>query len=467
MAFTFPNTSCPKPFLDLNDYPYKAGFERGRFCGAFRPDLTCCLPCPLEYWSYSDEFSQNVDSAHWVNLPAMVCQIFLLLTFVVLPPEKSHRHYLSVGLCLALILLELGFIVPLAAKPEMCADSITPQDLHSDLSCGWSGALLELGAMAGVIWILLRSLWTHLRVCYDIKHTQIYVWASHIIGWGVPGIFLAISLPVTGVSYRLGTTCIPNQQQSFVTWFGWLIAFGCLAALLQFGTTAFCLFLYARHFWQNGSRETEAYDVSTAGLAAEGQRRPSIRLGKRLAWRRVQKVLFLQWRSIILSILVIIETVFFGAVYVAAARAVEASRRPTKRPDVLGVGERTVIASFYMSALIGIFTFLVMVRRSMLVDWYDILRHPRRIWRRDPSNPGPQDPTSKRSSGGGVRFAETSPFAAIGTLPEPEDSIRRISMPEAGDVTTRHEGVPASWIDEDDEQEKKTRGGTHTGSGDH
>ncbi|KAI6913245.1 hypothetical protein KC318_g11380 [Hortaea werneckii] len=459
MAFTFPNTSCPKPFLDLNDYPYKAGFERGRFCGAFRADLTCCLACPLEYWSYSDEFSQNVDSAHWVNLPAMVCQIFLLVTFIVLPPEKSHRHYLSVGLCLALILLELGFIVPLAAKPEMCADAITPHDLHSDLSCGWSGALLELGAMAGVIWILLRSLWTHLRVCYDIKHTQNYVWASHIIGWGVPGIFLAISLPVTGVSYRLGTTCIPNQQHSFVTWFGWLIAFGCLAALLQFGTTAFCLFLYARHFWQNGSRETEAYDVSTAGLAAEGQRRPSIRLGKRLAWRRVQKVLFLQWRSIVLSILVIIETVFFGAVYVAAATAVDATRRPTKRPDVLrflvclivnegdkdaclpfarslGLGERTVIASFYMSALIGIFTFLVMVRQSMLTGCS-----------------GPQDPTSKRSSGGSVRFAETSPFAAIGTLPEPGDSVRRMSMPEAGDVTTRHEGVPASWFDEDVEKE--------------
>ncbi|KAI7358519.1 hypothetical protein KC320_g1014 [Hortaea werneckii] len=490
MAFTFTNTSCPKPFLDLDDYPYTAGFERGRFCGAFRADLTCCLPCPLEYWSYSDDFTHNVHVAHWVNLPAMVSQIFLLLTFIVLPPEKSHRHYLSVGLCLALILLELGFIVPLAAKPDMCADSITPHDLHSNLSCGWSGALLELGAMAGVIWILLRSLWTHLRVCYDIKHTQNYVWASYLIGWGVPGIFLAISLPVTGVSYRLGTTCIPNQHYSFVTWFGWLIAFACLAALLQFGTTGFCLYLYARHFWQNGSRETEAYDVSTAGLAAEGQRRPSIRLGKRLAWRRVQKVLFLQWRSIVLSIFVIIETVFFGAVYVAAAKAVDASRRPTKRPDVLrflvclivnegdkeaclpftrslGLGERTVIASFYMSALIGIFTFLVMVRRSMLIGWYDILRHPGRIWRRDSSKSGPQDPTSERSSGGSVRFAETSPFAAIGTLPEPEDSIRKMSMPEAGDVTTRHEGVPATWFDEDVEQEKRTRGGHHTELEDH
>ena len=241
--------------------------------------------------------------------------------------------------------------------------------------------------------VLLRSLWTHLRVCYDIKHTQNYVWASHLIGWGVPGIFLAISLPVTGVSYRLGTTCIPNQHYSFVTWFGWLIAFACLAALLQFGTTGFCLFLYARHFWQNGSRETEAYDVSTAGLAAEGQRRPSIRLGKRLAWRRVQKVLFLQWRSIVLSIFVIIETVFFGAVYVAAARAVDATRRPTKRPDVLrylvclivnegdkdaclpytkslGLRERTVIASFYMSAVRRLACSLIeLIRLTKIADW--------------------------------------------------------------------------------------------------
>ena len=66
-----------------------------------------------------------------------------------------------------------------------------------------------------------------------------------------------------------------------------------------------------------------------------------------------------------------------------------------------------------------------------------------------------------------MRFAETSPFAAIGTLPEPEDSPRRMSMPEAGDVTARHEGIPASWFDEDVEQEKKTRGGHRTESEDH
>lgn len=188
----------------------------------------------------------------------------------------------------------------------------------------------------------------------------------------MPGIFLGISLPITGVSYRLGPTCIPNQQNAFLTWFGWLIAFGCLAALIQCSTTCFCLWLYARHFWQGDNSVT--HDVSTAGLTADGQRRPSVRLGKRMAWHRLKEVLVLQWRSILLSAFVIIDTVFFGAVYVATERAVMAEQQPTKQPDVikfvtclilsegdrdaclgyakvLGLNESTVIASLFMSAV--------------------------------------------------------------------------------------------------------------------
>src|ERR1700761_3021453 len=108
----------------------------------------------------------------------------------------------------------------------------------------------------------MRSVWTNLRVCWDIQHTSIFIWLAHAFGWGLPAVFLAISLPVTGVSYRLGGTCIPNPRAAFVTvrlptahlrsalngkqWFGWLIAFGCLAALIQFATTGFCLLVYAR-----------------------------------------------------------------------------------------------------------------------------------------------------------------------------------------------------------------------------
>lgn len=210
--------------------------------------------------------------------------------------------------------------------------------MHSDLSCAWSGALLEAGALAATVWsqsplvpnppcaetdeqaVLLRSLWTNLRVCWDVHHTSTNVWLAHAFGWGVPALFLTISLSVTGVSYRLGSTCIPNPDGAIATWFGWLIGFACAGALIQFATSGFCLYVYTRNLLRHESQmtttQTSVSGSTKTGLQSSGT--PTI--GKRLAWRRVRKVMLMQWRSIVLSILVIVQGAYFGTIYVALTR---------------------------------------------------------------------------------------------------------------------------------------------------
>lgn len=47
---------------------------------------------------------------------------------------------------------QISFIIPIAAQPEQCYNEITPRDMYSSLSCAWSGALLEVGSMAAVVW---------------------------------------------------------------------------------------------------------------------------------------------------------------------------------------------------------------------------------------------------------------------------------------------------------------------------
>ena len=128
-----------------------------RFCGNVTTTLSCCLPCPLEHWVYSDNLERNLHIAYWFNVPALILQVFLLATFFFLPEDKSHRHYLSTALCVSLVLLELCFIIPLGTRPSLCYDAVTPADMHSSLSCAWTGALMEFGAMAACVWILLRS----------------------------------------------------------------------------------------------------------------------------------------------------------------------------------------------------------------------------------------------------------------------------------------------------------------------
>jgi hypothetical protein len=98
---------CPAPFLPLDNYPAIGGYIDGRFCGPVTPTVTCCLPCPLQHWVSSDTFEKKTKVAFWFNIPAILCQVFLLLTFAVLPKESSGRHYLSYGLCCAMILLEV------------------------------------------------------------------------------------------------------------------------------------------------------------------------------------------------------------------------------------------------------------------------------------------------------------------------------------------------------------------------
>ena len=239
-----------------------------------------------------------------------------------------------------------------------------------------------------------------MRVCWDIKHTSMYMYIAHAIGWGLPLVFLTISLSVTGVSYRMGGTCIPNPHgvstveheachlntnavilQAFVTWFGWLIAFGCLAAVIQFITTGFCVAVYTRQLLKRDNNRTDTSTTSTSGTVASpttissNTTAPSSQFGnKKLAWQGVHKVLLMQWRSIVLSILIIIECLYFGTVFVAQTRAAREAATPQHVPQIeawsmclvtsggdknkclhlarpLGIGEDTVVASLFIASV--------------------------------------------------------------------------------------------------------------------
>lgn len=43
----------------------------------------------------------------WLNIIGIVCCVLLLLSYLVLPADKSSRHYLSVGLVISLCLIQV------------------------------------------------------------------------------------------------------------------------------------------------------------------------------------------------------------------------------------------------------------------------------------------------------------------------------------------------------------------------
>ncbi|KAH9825852.1 7 transmembrane receptor (Secretin family) [Teratosphaeria destructans] len=398
---------CTYPFVLESDFPLTGGQIDGRFCAPINANLTCCLPCPTSQWVFGSNYKEQASAANWVSVGGFIANALLLLTFIILPEDKAHRHYLSIGLTVSLLMLSLAFVIPLSTDPHMCYNEITPDNQDTDTGCAWTGALLLAGAMGVCVWIFLRSVWTALRIIFDFKHTRIFKWVSIALGIGLPALFLALCMPITGVSYRVGSVCIPNGYNAFITWFVWLIVFSGGAACLLSASILYCFWKFALSAFANGGSGgyTGGKNVENSTVNSQSanstNRSELIKRRQRGEWARVKQVLFLQWRTILLAIVVANESVYFGLIFVQQTAAAEAAAKGLTPADAvwaacleitagdadkclfestgLGLSQPKVVAALLLSSLLGPVCFLLMIRRSMFVGWWELLRDPKLV----------------------------------------------------------------------------------------
>lgn len=144
---TLERGACTAPFLQLSKFDGTAGCKvsileitilniaktstdlSGRFCTPVptaQGTVQCCLPCPITDWVYSDgewytstlllryrllkmflDFDTIPKAANWLNVAGMVCSMSILITYLILPVSKTSRHYLTVGLVVAVCLMQV------------------------------------------------------------------------------------------------------------------------------------------------------------------------------------------------------------------------------------------------------------------------------------------------------------------------------------------------------------------------
>lgn len=204
--------------------------------------------------------------------------------------------------------VKLGFVVPLAARPEQCADAITPHGMKSSSVCAASGALIIFGGWAGVMWIFLRSLSLHLQICWQLVVGRNFLWAAQGLGWGIPSLGLILALVFSGVSFRFGETCHINHQNSLADLWIPLLVFAGITILIQFATFGYCIKVYLASLADN-SASTE-----NSGLPSYTN---SIRtMTPKQAYRRVRRVIQLQWRGIAIVLIIVADVIFFSIIFV-------------------------------------------------------------------------------------------------------------------------------------------------------
>ncbi|THV87698.1 hypothetical protein D6D29_00553 [Aureobasidium pullulans] len=381
--------ACISPFYDASLFPSEGGYIGGRLCSVQGQDPNsplCCLPCPASYWAYSDNFDTLGTVSGWLNVVGLILQTFMLLSNTFLPATRTRSHYLTQCLIIAVIFINLAFVIPLGAEPDQCYDGITPNDMYTSMTCAWSGAFLLAGALAGSFWILIRAFSMHLTVVWDIVPGPRFFNISQAVGWGVPAALFTAAISISGVSFRFGNACHINHEDSMVTFWGWLLAVAGAAVIVQISTFGYCLRVFFNSLWEDSARpcsQGSAKSLPMSVMSAKSRRARTI-------YRRLKNVLYLQWRGILIVTIVLVDVIFFAVVFVYLDKIEESMLHDYTRvmPWVICliqsggdrnqcfhlshkwlISEPTIGAMLIMISLLGIELFVLLFRWSLITGW--------------------------------------------------------------------------------------------------
>ncbi|KAJ5562358.1 hypothetical protein N7461_001119 [Penicillium sp. DV-2018c] len=392
------NGLCPPPFLQETLFPSDGGFVDGRYCQLIpygNSSVSCCIPCPLAEWRYDMELQDKIGVASWISVAILPLCIFLLISYAVLPVKWTHRHYLSICFTLGICCMELAFIIPLGAKPDQCHNAITPNDMRSDLSCAFSGSLLLFGGWLVVMWSFIRTLAFHLQVCWEVVLGPKFMWTAFACGFGIPAAGLTVMLILTGVSFRFGQICHINVTNGLYDYWIPLMIFAAAALFLQLSTMGYCTHIYLRSLFDKSSSTTGSSGPATlpSYTASVGT------VTARQAYRRVRRIIQLQWRGIALVLIIIANVIFFAVVFINLDNAVALTPENTKTAtpwlgclalthgdrkrcheyaEPIGPNEGTLLAVVLLLSLVGFWNFILFARRSMFVGWMEMILGPKR-----------------------------------------------------------------------------------------
>ncbi|KAL5340328.1 hypothetical protein BJX70DRAFT_361448 [Aspergillus crustosus] len=376
---------CLAPFYQESLFD-DGGFMGGRYCQP-AGNVSCCLPCPQASWIYGDDIQDQTKIASWVSVAVLPLCVFLLVSYAILPASRTHRHYLSICFTLGICFMQLAFIIPLGTKPDQCYNEITPRDMHSSLSCAFTGAMLLFGGWVVVAFSFIRTIAFHLQVCWEVILGPKFMWGAFIGGLGVPIVGTSIMLVLSGVSFRFGDVCHINIKNSLQDYWIPIIVFSGASLIMQFSTMGYCIHIYIKSLYDTSSTTNssniQSYTASATTLTA------------RQAYRRIRKILKLQWRSNCLVLVILANVLVFAVIFIKADADLEITPENLARAapwlrclavnggdktqcfneaEAVGPNKPTLLALLILLTIVGLWNFLLFARPSMFVGWYELAR---------------------------------------------------------------------------------------------
>ncbi|KAL9125792.1 MAG: hypothetical protein Q9217_005060 [Psora testacea] len=178
-----------------------------------------------------------------------------------------------------------------------------------------------------------------------------------------------------------------------------LLALAAVSTILQFATFGYCIKVYIRSLFDDKAR-TSMSRVSSSGLPSYNSRSGSVKsVTAGQAYRRIKKVIALQWRGTAIVLIIIVNVVYLAVVFVQMDNTVTAALQDLGRAEpwllclVLNEGNKSacldkvkeahlvtrepkVMAVLLLLSLNGIWALMFLGRTSMIYGWVDVIKRP-------------------------------------------------------------------------------------------
>lgn len=233
----------------------------------------------------------------------------------------------------------------------------------------------------------IRTVAFHLQVCWEVILGRKFMWGAIACGLGIPILGQTVMLIYTGVSYRFGSMCHINIDHSQQDYWIPLLALSAAALVLQLTTMAYCIYVYVKSIFDN---------TSTTNSSALPSYTSSVRtVTARQAYRRIRRVLQLQWRGVALVLVIIGNVIFFAVVFVKLNDSVKLTpetfakaepwimclvsakgdrERCQEFADKVGPNAATLLAVLILLSLVGLWTFILFFRPSLVLGWIEFFK---------------------------------------------------------------------------------------------
>lgn len=172
----------------------------------------------------------------------------------------------------------------------------------------------------------LRSLSLHLQICWKVVPSQRFFWGSVLAGCAVPLTFSFTAYAVTGVSNRFGTSCHINHKDGLKDYWGPLLALAALSTILQFTTFGYCVKVYIRSLLDDSTSSDNVSGLPTYNSSVRT-------VTAKQAYRRVKKVVALQWRGILIVLIIVANVTFLSIIFVSMDNNIQAVRKDYSKAE--------------------------------------------------------------------------------------------------------------------------------------